>query len=144
MHMKKKRLIKLYQGEGFQIVTDGAAGPLMGRSLNRLTPAGGHFLYDTDGDLLQALYDEGFDFESFHDVEFDIIVPNKESAWRTFTVLKRKGLRCEIREDQIGWYCTCIINMLFTYETLYQMREVLYELVSPYDGRVGKVGIAGR
>ncbi|MGM0924054.1 MAG: ribonuclease E inhibitor RraB [Bacillota bacterium] len=94
------------------------------------------FPNDEDGQVLQTLYRNGFDFSRTHIVEFFIAVPNKKIGDELLIILTNEGYKSELGySDEIQeWTCYCIKEMFVTYENIVEMEKTLNSLSNPLGG----------
>lgn len=94
------------------------------------------FPKDEDGQVLKMLYKDGVDFEQPQNVDFIVVVPNKQSGEAVLKAFRDDGLNCELEldEETEEWTCYCYLKMLLIHQDIVDIQKRLDELSKPYGG----------
>ena len=92
---------------------------------------------DADGDALRRLVHTGSDLTKPMFVDFQVAVPDEESAKGLAEVAADLGYRVKIydsAECKLPWTCERSTRMLATYQAVIAMQEELSEISKPFGG----------
>ena len=89
---------------------------------------------DADGDALQRVDAAGADMSRPMDIDFVVVVPDREAGEAVARLAARSGYRTELVHDEEDdvWDCSCIKTMLADDEGNIEAQRELDELSRPY------------
>ncbi|MEL7492044.1 MAG: ribonuclease E inhibitor RraB [Pseudomonadota bacterium] len=82
---------------------------------------------DADGDALQRIADDGVDMTKPLAIEFQILVPNENTADKVARELQKSGYGSNKDYDDVDdeWLIICPIEMVPSYENVVSMQKTL-------------------
>ena len=95
------------------------------------------FPNDDDGDTLRQLVDNGADLLKPMVIDFQIAMPDEQSAPVLAELAQKLGYRAEVYDSpecSLPWTCECSLTMLATYEDIVGIQAKLAELAKPLGG----------
>ena len=93
---------------------------------------------NADGDALRRFVDDGSDLAKPMSIDFQVAVPDEDSAKGLADVVYKLGYRVRIYaspECSLPWTCECSARMLASYESVVAIQKELAELSMPFRGK---------
>jgi hypothetical protein len=100
---------------------------------------------DADGDALRRVAAMGADMSRPMEIDFFVVVPDREAGEAVARLAARAGYRTELVHDEEddAWDCYCSRRMLPTHEGVVTAQHELDQLGRPFGGRSDGWGTAG-
>jgi signal recognition particle subunit SEC65 len=95
------------------------------------------FPNDADGDALRRIADLGSDLSRPMFVNFQVAVPDEESAKELAAVARKLGYRVSVYDSSdcaLPWTSECSTRMVVTYESVLAIQDELAEISRPFGG----------
>jgi regulator of RNase E activity RraB len=92
---------------------------------------------DADGDALRRIVAEGSDLSKPMYVNFQVAVPDEESAKKLAAVAGKLGYRVSVYDSPectLPWTCECSTRMVATYESVVAIQAELAEISEQFGG----------
>ena len=91
---------------------------------------------DADGDALRRVASTGADMSGPMDIDFFVVVPDREGGEALAQLAARAGYRTELLHDDEddAWDCYCTKSMLPTYDGVVTAQCELDQLSRPFGG----------
>jgi regulator of RNase E activity RraB len=96
------------------------------------------FPNDADGDALRRFVDGGSDLAKPMSINFQVAVPDENTAKGLADVVYKLGYRVRVYESpecSLPWTCECSTRMLASYDAVIAIQEELAELAAPFRGK---------